>query len=150
VASRLRLSRESAIFLETLVAEHLHVLNLSRPEIRPGTRKKWFRKFKDVTLAIVLLGMADVKGTLGEDYPEEMREAHLRWSVEMIDEYFDRIKPELERPALIAGKDLLDLGMKPGPEMGEMLRKVQQAQDDGRISAREEALAFVKGTINRN
>ena len=147
VASRLRLSRESADFLETLIAEHLHVLNLSSPDIRPGTRTKWFRKFKDVSLAIIILGMADVKGTLGEDYPEEMREAHLRWSVETVDEYLERIKPELERPSLIAGKDLIDLGMKPGPEIGELLKKVQQAQDNGGIGDREEALVFVKGVL---
>ncbi|MDR3210323.1 MAG: HDIG domain-containing protein [Planctomycetota bacterium] len=55
---------------------------------------------------------------------------------------------EKERPAarkpLLRGGDLLDLGVRPGPEIGRLLRLVEDAQLDGEISSRAEALALVE------
>jgi len=47
-------------------------------------------------------------------------------------------------PALITGKDLIDLGHKPGPSFREILTAVQTEQLEGRLSDREQALGFVK------
>lgn len=44
---------------------------------------------------------------------------------------------------ILQGRDLLPLGYKPGPEMGQLLKDAYEAQLDGRISTREEALALI-------
>lgn len=44
---------------------------------------------------------------------------------------------------LITGRDLIELGMKPGPTFKALLRDVQTEQLEGRLNTREEALAFV-------
>ena len=45
---------------------------------------------------------------------------------------------------LINGKDLIDLGWKPGPKMGEALTAVQTLQLEGTLTSREEALAWIE------
>jgi len=52
-------------------------------------------------------------------------------------------EPLIPKP-LITGKDLLALGWKPGPALGEMLAEVQTAQLEGRLKSREEALDWVR------
>lgn len=48
---------------------------------------------------------------------------------------------EAARPKpLITGQDLIDAGMQPGREMGEALKRAAQAQADGRVKTREEAM----------
>ena len=44
---------------------------------------------------------------------------------------------------LVSGKDLTSAGMKPGPEMGQALKRIAEAQDAGRITTPEEALRLV-------
>ncbi|MEI8233245.1 MAG: CCA tRNA nucleotidyltransferase [Verrucomicrobiota bacterium] len=47
-------------------------------------------------------------------------------------------------PPLVNGRDLLALGWKPGPKIGEVLEAVQTRQLEGALHTREEALAWVK------
>ena len=53
-----------------------------------------------------------------------------------------------EQPALIeplvSGRDLIDLGIKPGPPMGELLNAIRDLQLAEEFSTREEALAWAK------
>jgi poly(A) polymerase len=54
-------------------------------------------------------------------------------------------------PRLLTGGDLQELlGIAPGPDMGKALAAVRQAQVDGRVRTREEAVALVKGEPNEN
>ena len=57
----------------------------------------------------------------------------------------EELPPEQVRPApLITGHDLIALGFSPGPLFSEVLTAVQDAQLDGAVSDREEALAFAR------
>lgn len=47
-------------------------------------------------------------------------------------------------PPLIRGDDLIALGMKPGPQFGEILEAVETRQLEGVLTGREEALAWVR------
>ncbi len=58
------------------------------------------------------------------------------------------LPPEVVKPApLITGHDLLALGLKPGPLVGQILREVEEAQLEERLRSREEALAFARQRV---
>lgn len=44
-------------------------------------------------------------------------------------------------PPLINGRDLIEIGMRPGPRMGEILKDIADLQLEGLITTKEEALA---------
>jgi poly(A) polymerase len=47
-------------------------------------------------------------------------------------------------PPLVSGRDMIALGWKPGPKIGEILEAVQTRQLEGTLTSREEALAWLK------
>jgi poly(A) polymerase len=47
-------------------------------------------------------------------------------------------------PPLVRGEDLIALGLKPGPQFGEILEAVETQQLEGALKDREAALAWVK------
>lgn len=47
-------------------------------------------------------------------------------------------------PPLVRGDDLIAIGMKPGPQFGEILEAVETRQLEGMLKDRDEALAWVK------
>ena len=49
---------------------------------------------------------------------------------------------------ILLGRHLLDLGLKPGPRIGEILKTVYEQQMDGRVSDLEQAIAAAKTFIN--
>ncbi|MBI2122814.1 MAG: hypothetical protein HYT96_01475, partial [Armatimonadetes bacterium] len=50
-------------------------------------------------------------------------------------------------PRLITGDDLIALGLQPGPKFKEIIEFVEDAQLEGRVSSRDEALALVRQTF---
>jgi tRNA nucleotidyltransferase (CCA-adding enzyme) len=56
-----------------------------------------------------------------------------------------RLGVEHAPPApLVLGRDLLALGVKPGPRMGEILRAVYEKQLDGSVTTVEEGITFAR------
>ena len=51
---------------------------------------------------------------------------------------------ELKPPPLITGKDLIDAGYGPGPTFSKMLAAAEDAQLEGTITTREEALELIR------
>ena len=47
-------------------------------------------------------------------------------------------------PPLVNGKDLIEIGMQPGPEFTQILTKIQTEQLEGSINTREEALDYLR------
>jgi tRNA nucleotidyltransferase (CCA-adding enzyme) len=45
------------------------------------------------------------------------------------------------------GRHLLELGVKPGPRMGEIIRAVYELQLDGKVQTLEEAIAAARALI---
>ncbi len=77
--------------------------------------------------------VALLEATIGADAPAvELCRARLAWPAE-------RLNP----PPLVDGSDLIAHGLTPGPEFAALLERVRDAQLDGQISTRDEALALV-------
>lgn len=56
---------------------------------------------------------------------------------------------ELRPARLINGRDLIDLGYKPGPDFGQALEAVETAQLEGEIETREQALHLARSVLDR-
>jgi poly(A) polymerase len=55
------------------------------------------------------------------------------------------LPPEAIRPTpLITGRDLIEAGYEPGPRFKEVLAAVEDAQLEGRLASREEAMEYVR------
>ena len=50
---------------------------------------------------------------------------------------------------LITGKDLIDLGLRPGPQFKSLLQAVETEQLEGTLTTSEQALEFVKAILER-
>ncbi|MCS6897626.1 MAG: HD domain-containing protein [Nitrospira sp.] len=59
-----------------------------------------------------------------------------------------QLKVDVQAPApIVMGRHLLELGMKPGPEMGRLLASCYEAQLDGAFSTLEEGLTYVRSRL---
>ena len=130
ICRRLRRSRETWERVDFLVRHHLRLLHA--PEMRLSTLKRF----------------------LAADGIEELLEvARLDALASNKDlTYYDFCRAKLQelgneaiRPSpLLRGRDLLELGLRPGPFVGEILRAVGEAQLDGTVRSRDEALAWAR------
>jgi tRNA nucleotidyltransferase (CCA-adding enzyme) len=52
-------------------------------------------------------------------------------------------------PPLLRGRDLLEMGLPPGPRVGEVLRQVYERQMDGEVRSHEEARGLARRILGR-
>jgi len=149
IAERLRMPNRSRDFMVSLVREHLKPLVLSRAETRSTSLVRWFRRLRDDAVPVLILGMADVMGSLGPASGVEYRNGVIDWIQESMHSYFSSLRRKIEAPLLITGDDLIDMGMEPGIVLGNLLYRLRFAQDTGKITSREEALQAAREMIRK-
>jgi poly(A) polymerase len=69
---------------------------------------------------------------------------------ELVKRKLEELPEEQLKPApLVTGADLIAEGYQPGPRFAEMLAAVEDAQLEGRVRSREEAMKMVRGMFGR-
>jgi tRNA nucleotidyltransferase/poly(A) polymerase len=150
-ATRLRLSNDEATWLATVVRHHMRPLWLHSS--RPVSKRAVYRFWRDTGRAgidVCLLALADYLATYGPTLDSRDWAHYLDHVRRLLESYFDRYDSEVAPPALITGRDLLaHLYLEPGPLIGELLDKINEAQIEGRISTKEEALDLARRLLPR-
>jgi poly(A) polymerase len=144
VCERLRTSGALADYLAALARHHLRLGFLVHEQ--PLSRRhvyRYLRACEPVELEVTLLTVADRLATRGERTREEAVQQHLALARGMAGEALAwRASPP--RPPL-RGDDLIrELGLEPGPRVGELLELLREAAFAGEISSREQALELVR------
>ncbi|MCL5429192.1 MAG: HD domain-containing protein [Chloroflexi bacterium] len=147
----LHLSNDEIAVLETIVKHHGRPYLLTR-EAAPPSRRAIYRFFRDTGSAgveICLLSLADFMGKFEAQVPQDELEKHLETLRTLLEAYFEHPREQLRPPALVNGEDLMrDLGLKPGPKIGELLEAVREAQAAGEVGDRQTALDYVRQVLS--
>lgn len=125
----LRFPKEVVERAALLVRRHM-----DRPPEEPKALRRFYFKRKDLLPALPYLMAADRLSARGVE-----AEA---WAV--LEAYQEALKEPLPERPLLSGEEVLALlGLRPGPEVGEALRVLLEAQAEGRVRTREEAQALL-------
>ena len=147
-AARLRtlaFSNRAAKQVETAVANHMRPLQLAQTGKRPSRRAiyRYYRAAQETGLDVCLLSLADHLATFDGTGDETQWQNLITVVNELFRHYFEQYEETVAPEPLINGRDLIQtLKITAGPEIGRILRLVQEAQAAGELTTREEALEF--------
>jgi poly(A) polymerase len=136
ICRRLRMSNSDTEQILELVANHMRFGDIEK--MRASTLKRFFRlnRFEE-HLALHRMDCMASHGDLS--------------LYEFARHRYETAEPEQIRPIpLIAGDDLIALGYRPGPDFRRMLAAVEDAQLEGGIHTREDALVLLADQFPRS
>jgi len=112
------------------------------------SRKAIYRFFRDAGEAgvdLMLLGLADLRGTRGPTLTQETWIAALDVARIFLENYWERPEETIAPPRLLNGNDLMrELNLEPGRIVGQLLEAIREGQATGKIENREQALDFAR------
>jgi poly(A) polymerase len=135
ILNRLRFSTSDTDQIVSLVANHMRFGDVKN--MKQSTLKRFFR-LQDFPehLALHKLDVTSSHNLLGMyDYAKQNFEAA------PVDEW----KPAL----LLTGRDLIDSGLKPGPRFKQLLSEIEDAQLEGSIRTRDEAINLLRELLKK-
>ncbi len=135
VTRRLRLSREEQERVVALVRGHMRIKDF--PHMREAKRRRLAASPEFPELVELL--RADCLASHGDLTTYQQIQAWLR----------ERAAEPLRPPRLVTGYDLIALGLQPGPVFREILDAVYDAQLEGRVTDREQALQLAAQEARR-
>lgn len=150
-ASDLRLSNNEAERVNTVIVHHMRFhFHTSRLEVQKQepSRKAIYRFFRDAGdtgVELILLGLADLRGTRADTLTEENWLAALQVARIFLENYFERREEIIAPPRLLNGNELMkELDISPGPMVGKLLEDIREEQAAGKVSTRIQALEFAR------
>lgn len=109
---------------------------------------RFFRETKGAGVEALLLSLADRLATLRGDMSSPEWQGHLTSTRGILSRYFGEEK--IFPPTLLTGNDLQRrFHLEPGPLIGHLLEAVREAQVEGKVRSREEALKLVGEVLSR-
>ncbi len=149
-ARTLALSNEEVQFIEKVIQNHMSIHLLVKTE-NLDFRKAAYHYF----LAAGKAGVADCLFSLSDllsTYEEHMQlarwEAGIKMCLRLLDAWFNHYAEYIQPPLLINGDELQSqYKLSPGPQIGELLAKLEEAQAAGGVKSLVEAQKFIQSLL---
>lgn len=151
------LSNDEIERITKIVRNHMRFhffTNRMENEQEEPSRKAIYRFFRDTNEAgidLVLLGLADLRGTQGPKLAEATWTTALGVAHILLENYFEKPGEAVAPPRLLNGNDLMsELKLEPGPIVGQLLEAIREEQATGEIHTRESAISFARDWLAEN
>jgi poly(A) polymerase len=148
ILERLRFSGKEIKLVELMVNYHLRPGQLSQEGL-PSHRAiyHYFRDTADAGIDTLFLSLADHLATRGPNLNLAGWQEHTKMVEYVLFQHLEQER-RVVPPKLLDGHDLIRIfGLKPGPEIGEALEAVREAQASGEVATREEAIAYIRDRL---
>jgi len=149
MGKRIGLGVKENALLAGLVENHMHPLFLYKA--RPLAKKalyRLYRKLKDEFPGCLLLSLADIRSSRLASGNKEAADYYGAFIWQLLRDYVGSKNSLLNPPPLLNGHDLCRLfDLQPSPQIGYLLGVLTEAQVDGQVRTKEEAIAFLKEKI---
>lgn len=118
----------------------------ARREVGYPSRRAMYRFFRDLREAavdVILLSLADLRGTYEHTLPEATWKAALDVSRLLLENYWERPEEIVKPPSLLNGHEVMEaFALSPSPQVGQLLEAIREGQAVGEVKTKEDALAL--------
>jgi poly(A) polymerase len=137
---RLKMSRKETAFVLKLVRGHMRPSIFTSAEVSSKAQRKIFREFGVDLTGLILVFLADLAASRGPARPSGDMKVALR-NVRRTLKSFEAFKRE-PPVSLLNGREVMEaLGIRQGPIVGTILKKLMELQDSGELIDKNQALS---------
>lgn len=149
IMQRLSASTQDRRLVQQIVAHHMRPGQLAQTAVTERAIRRYFVDLGPAGLSVALMALADYLGMRGPEpltvhWPRHLATARL---------LFTRYIRERERilpPRLIQPDELMHrLNIEPGPRVGQLLEYIAEAQAEGRVHSRQDALWLAEEKLHQ-
>ena len=146
ILKKSKFSKKQIEYICQMIRHHMYPSSvISAPNLSDKIYMRYVRKAGDNAIDMITIAKADRLSALGPMVTKEMVEDNIN-GLNKLQDFYIKIKPTLKPiPKLLSGNDIMKiLNIKPSKELGKILSDLNEAQLEGKVNTKEEAIEFVK------
>ena len=145
-----KFSKKQIDYISSMIRHHMYPSSvISSPVINDKIYMRYVRKARDNAIDLITLAKADRLSARGELVTDEMVRENID-GLNKLQDFYIKIKPTLKPvPKLIDGNEIMEiLNIKPSRQLGIIMESLYEAQLDGKVTTKEDAVAHIKEICN--
>lgn len=146
VLKKMKFSKKQIDYIQKMVKYHIYPSHVvATPDINDKIYMRLIRKMGNDVIDIVVLAMADRLSARGVEITNEIVEKNLN-NLQALLGFYLNIKDALKPlPKLLSGEEIMQiLKLSPSKELGNIIKSLQEAQLEGNVTTKEDAISFIK------
>ena len=149
ILKNLAFSNKQINYIKTIIKRHMYAtMVVSAPDSTQKTLTRYIRKMEENSIDGILIAKADRLSALGPEITNEIVEENLNSLDKLAEFYLKSLESIKPLPKLLDGNEIMKLtGLKPSKKLGDVLKKLHEAQLNGDIETKEQAIEFVTTII---
>ncbi len=146
----LKFSNKQINYISDMIRNHIYPSSvISSPNLDKKVMMRYVRKMENNAIDNIILAKADRLSAQGVAVTQKMTEDNINGLNKLLNFYLD-VKDTLKPlPVLLNGNEIMEiLKLKPSPKLGNVISALHEAQLNGEVNTKEEALSFIKQNAN--
>lgn len=141
----LKFSKKQIEYISCMIKNHIYPSNVvAAPDLNEKVMMRYLRKMENNVIDNIVLAKADRLSARGEAITEEIINNNLNGLDKLLNFYLEKRETIKPLPKLLSGYEVMELkGIKQSPELGNIIKALNEAQLNGEINTKEEAIEFV-------
>jgi poly(A) polymerase len=149
IMQRLSASTQDKRLVQQVVANHMRPGQLSSDKVTLRAIRRYFTELGPTGIYVALIALSDHLAMRGPEPLTDHWARHLA-TVRMLCHSYIRERDRIIPPRLLQGEELIRyLQLEPGPIIGQLLEQIAEAQAEGQIHSKAEALWFAEEVLAR-
>lgn len=143
---RWKFSKKQIEYISCMIKNHIYPSNvIIAPDLNEKVIMRYIRKMGDNVIDNIILARADRLSARGIDVTENMVQANLNGLALLLNTYLEKRETLKPLPKLLDGNEIMSiLEIQPSPFLGKVLSSLKEAQLNGDVNTKDEAIEFVK------
>ena len=149
ILRKLKFSKKQIEYISDMIKYHIYPSHIIATEgLSDKVKMRYIRKMNNNVIDNIFLAMSDRLSARGEAVTEEMVKNNIT-GLQTLLSYYLNVKDSLKPlPKLLSGEEIMKLTrLTPSKALGELIEKLKEAQFNGDITTKEQAVEFVKNYI---
>lgn len=145
ILTKSKYSKKQIAYITEMIKYHIYPSSvMCAPEINDKIMMRFVRKMQDNAIDIITLAKADRLSARGEAITEEIVENNIS-SLNKLQQFYLEKKDTLKLEKLLSGEEIMELlSINAGKKLGEIIKNLNEAQLNGDVLTKNDAICFVK------
>jgi putative nucleotidyltransferase with HDIG domain len=149
IMQRLHASVQESRLVQQIVAHHMRPGQLSHDTVTLRATRRYFVDLGPMGIIVAIVSLSDHLAMRGPEPLTEHWWHHLA-TVRLLLQRYIRERESIIPPRLLQANEMIQrLNLQPGPMIGQLLESIAEAQADGIVQSKEDALWFAEEQLKR-